>query len=173
MTFVSTRTIAESQSVATPRDCRFDVFRGGLESAAQLDRLRQFRPRGLRRGNPFANQLRDRVLEFLVLIHSANFYRAHEVIWKIEGGLHCQPDSQKSGFLSTAPLRLAGEVVGRHCFASDLGATTFCTSASKRGSPCNESSSGSTLIQLMLEPSRSFKSCSSQRTASSLLFRLR
>src|SRR5205823_7173485 len=100
MTFVSTRTIAESQSVATPRDCRFDVFRGRLESAAQLDRLRQFRPRGLRRGNSFANQLRDRVLEFLVLMHSANFYCAHEVIWKIEGGLHCQPDSQKSGFLS-------------------------------------------------------------------------
>src|SRR6266480_4574761 len=100
MTFVSTRTIAESQSVATPRDCCFDVFRGRLESAAQLDRLRQFRPRGLRRGDPFANQLRDRVLELLVLMHRANFYRAHEVIWKIEGSLHRQPYSQKAGFLS-------------------------------------------------------------------------
>src|SRR5258706_13278331 len=88
MTFVSTRTIAESQSVATPRDCCFDVFRGRLEAAAQLDRLRQFRPRGLRCGDPFANQLRDRVLEFLVLMHSANFYCTHQVIWKIESSLH-------------------------------------------------------------------------------------
>src|SRR5213592_358466 len=88
MMLVSTRTIAESQSVATPRDCCFDVFRGRLESAAQLDRLRQFRPRGLRCGDPFANQLRDRVLELFVLMHRANFYRAHEVIWKIEGSLH-------------------------------------------------------------------------------------
>src|SRR5438094_1817647 len=98
MTLVSTRTIAESQSVATPRDCCFDVFRGRLESATQLDRLWQFRPRGLRRGNPFANQLRDRVLELFVLMHRANFYRAHEVVWKIEGSLHWQPDSQESGF---------------------------------------------------------------------------
>src|SRR6266705_4238015 len=114
MMFVSTRTISESQSVATPRDCCFDVFRGRLESAAQLDRLRQFRMRGLRRGNPFANQLRDRVLECLVLMHRANFYRAHEVIWKIEGGLHWQPDSQKSGFLSKAPFQLGEKVAIAH-----------------------------------------------------------
>src|SRR6266576_5978986 len=126
MMFVSTRTIAESQSVTTPRDCRFNVFRGRLESAAQLDRLRQFWPRGLRRGDPFANQLGDRVLELFVLMHRANFYRAHEVVWKIEGSLHWQPDSQESGFLSTAPLQLAEKVVDRHCFASNFGATTFC-----------------------------------------------
>src|SRR5207248_4931968 len=88
MTFVSTRTIAESQSVATPRDCCFDIFRGRLESAAQLDRLRQFRPRRLRCGDPFANQLRDYVLEFLVLMHSANFYRAHQIIGKLQRGFH-------------------------------------------------------------------------------------
>src|SRR6266550_5181260 len=98
MMFVSTRTIAESQSVATPRDCRFNVFRGRLESAAQLDRLRQFWPRGLRRGDPFANQLGDRVLELLVLMHRANFYRAHEVIWKIEGSLHCPAIFPESWF---------------------------------------------------------------------------
>src|SRR5882724_4099667 len=88
MTFVSTRTIAESQSVATPRDCCFDVFRGRLESAAQLDRLWQFRPRRLRRGNAFADQLRDRVLQLLVLVHRANFDFAHEVIRKIERRFH-------------------------------------------------------------------------------------
>src|SRR5947208_10740101 len=105
MTFVSTRTMAASQSVATPRDCCFDVFRGRLESAAQLDRLRQFRPRGLRRGNAFANQLRDRVLELLVLMHRANFYRAHEVIWKIEGSLHCPAIFPESWFSVNGPSR--------------------------------------------------------------------
>src|SRR5438477_13117983 len=88
MTFVSTTTIAESQSVATPRDCCFDVFRGRLESGAQLDRLRQFRPRGLRRGDPSSDQLRDRVLEFLVLMHSANFYCTHQIIGKIKRRFH-------------------------------------------------------------------------------------
>src|SRR6267154_382579 len=109
MTFVSTRTIAESQSVATPRDCCFDVFRGRLESAAQLDRLRQFRARGLRSGDPFANQLRNRVLELLVLMHRANFYRAHEVIWKVEGSLHCPAIFPESWFsvngAASAPRR--------------------------------------------------------------------
>src|SRR5882724_12829995 len=88
MTFVSTRTIAESQSVATPRDCCFDVFRGRLESAAQLDRLWQFRARGLRRGNAFADQLGDRVLEFFVLMHSTNFYCTHEVVREVKGRFH-------------------------------------------------------------------------------------
>src|SRR2546429_6390029 len=105
MTFVSTRTIAESQSVATPRDCRFDVFRGRLESAAQLDRLRQFRPRGLRRGNPFANQLRDRVLEFLVLMHSANFYCTHQVVGQVKCRFHPLAIFPESWFSVNASVR--------------------------------------------------------------------
>jgi hypothetical protein len=39
-------TIAASRSLATPGDSRFDVFRRWLESAAELDRFRQFRARG-------------------------------------------------------------------------------------------------------------------------------
>jgi len=72
--------------------------------------------------------------------------------------LHEQPPNNRIGngnLVNVAPLQLGEEVVDLHSFASDFGATTFCTSASKRGSPCNESSSGSTLIQQILEPSRS------------------
>src|SRR5882724_4297181 len=119
MTFVSTRTIAESQSVATPRDCCFDIFRGRLESAAQLDRLRQFRARGLRRGDPFANQLGDRVLELLVLMHRANFYRAHEVFWKIEGSLHCPAIFPESWFSVNASVRNGSDALARRIDCAD------------------------------------------------------
>src|SRR5947207_2727096 len=94
----------------------------------------------------------------------------------LSGDLHEQPTDDcvdDRNLVNIAPLQLGEKIVDLHFFASVFGATTFCTSASKRGSPCNGSSSGSTLIQQMLEPSRSFKPCSSQRSASSLLFKLR
>src|SRR6266487_720151 len=56
----------EHALVATPGNCRFNVFRGRLESATQFHWLRQFRARGFRRANPFADQLGDGVLEFFV-----------------------------------------------------------------------------------------------------------
>src|SRR6184192_928987 len=113
MMFVSTRTIAESQSVATPRDCCFDVFRGRLESAAQLARLRQFRARGLRRGNAFANQLRDRVLEFLVLMYGTDLNRAHQFVGKIKGRFHHLAIFPESWFSVNASVRNGSDALAR------------------------------------------------------------
>src|SRR5207244_12246790 len=73
--------------------------------------------------------------------------------------------------VNVATLQLGEEVVDLHCCV--FGATTFCTRASKRGSPCSGSSIGSTLIGPTFDPSWSAKLCSSQRSASSLLFRLK
>ena len=71
-----------------------------------------------------------------------------------------------------AEVRKIGEqIVDLH--GCVFGATTFCTSALKRGSPRSDSRSGSTLIVPMFAPSRSSKLRSSQRMASSLLPRLR
>src|SRR6266576_5619306 len=70
--------------------------------------------------------------------------------------------------VNVAPLQLGEKIVELH-----FGATTFCTSASKRGSPRKGSSNGSTLIQVRLEPSRAATALSMERRASSLLFRLR
>src|SRR5256885_1721221 len=119
MTFVSTRTIAESQSVATPRDCRFDVFRGRLESAAQLDRLRQFRPRGLRRGDPFANQLGDRVLELLVLMHGANFYCTHQFVGQVKGRFHHLAIFPESWFSVNVSVRNGSDALARRIDCAD------------------------------------------------------
>src|SRR5262249_34368312 len=63
----------------------------------------------------------------------------------------CDDRVRDRDLVNIAPLELGEEVVDLHCF----GAMTFWTIASKRGSPWSESSNGSTLIQQMLEPSRS------------------
>src|SRR5947207_13407309 len=70
-------------------------------------------------------------------------------------------------FVNIAPFQFGKKIVDLHYCV--FGATTFCTSASKRGSPCNESSRGSVLIQPIFEPSRSAKVCSRKRSASPLL----
>src|SRR5205823_3204725 len=72
--------------------------------------------------------------------------------------LHQQPCADQIQPRETndiALLQLGKEVVDLHFFSSAFGPTTFCTSASKRGSPCKESSSGSTLITPISSPSRS------------------
>jgi hypothetical protein len=70
-----------------------------------------------------------------------------------------------------APLLLGEKVSTVHgecSILAGLGASTFCRSASKRGSLCNRSSIGSALINAISKP-RSSKLFSNQRSASSLL----
>src|SRR5205085_12300684 len=94
-------------------------------------------------GHAFADKLGDCVLKFFSLMHSADFHLAHQCVRKIKRCFHKArfPESWFS----------VNSLVDLHCF----GAITFCTNASKRGSPSNELSRGSTLITPISSPSRS------------------
>ena len=69
------------------REVSFDLF-GGDRTPAQLDRFGQSRRSRLARSHSFTQELRDGVLEFFVFVHRADFHFVHQVIGKIERGLH-------------------------------------------------------------------------------------
>ncbi len=59
----------------------------------------------------------------------------------------------KGNFVNIVPLQLGEEICQLHVRYLCRAPTTFCTSASKRGSPRSGSSSGSTLMKLICGPS--------------------
>src|SRR5205814_264131 len=107
MMLVSTTSIAPS--VAAPRNRRFDVLGRGHESTSQFYRFRNFRRSRFAGSHAFADELRDRVLQFLMLMNGTDFHFAHQLVGEIKGCLHKTPDSQKYGFLSRNRFRSSNE----------------------------------------------------------------
>src|SRR5919108_3941099 len=86
MMLVSTTSIA--RSVAAPRNRRFDVFGRGNESTPESYRFRNFRRPRFAGSHAFADELRDRVLQFLVLMNGTDFHFAHQLVGDIKSRLH-------------------------------------------------------------------------------------